>query len=104
MDIKRTGHVKHVLSELISKWEKDKVRKGGAVREAWAFAVGEDAKKHTKPVSLKNGTMVVITEDTSWLYRLTLEKRKILSKFNEKYSGRKKPVDIRFRIGSLDDR
>lgn len=98
------GHVRQVLSELISKWEKDKNRKGTAVREAWDYAVGEDIKKHTKPVSLKNNTMVVIVEDTPWLYKLTLDKRNILSRFNEKYSGRKKPLDIRFRIGSLDDR
>ena len=104
MDKRRPGHVRQVLKELITKWEKDKVKKGGAAREAWAYAVGENIKKHTKPVSLKNGTMIVIAEDSSWLYRLTLEKRTILSKFNEKYTGRKKPTDIRFRIGSLDDR
>jgi predicted nucleic acid-binding Zn ribbon protein len=104
MGDKRTGHVRQVLSQLITKWEKEKVSKGCAVREAWAHAVGENIKKHSRPVSLKNGTMVVIVEDTSWLYKLTLEKREILSRFNEKYSGRKKPQDLRFRIGSLDDR
>jgi predicted nucleic acid-binding Zn ribbon protein len=104
MDLRKTGHVRNIVDNLLLKWEKEKVNKGGAVRDAWEFAVGEEAKRHTRPVSLKTGTMVVIVEDTSWLYRLTLEKRKILSKFNEKYAGRKKPADIRFRIGSLDDR
>ncbi|HPN72386.1 MAG TPA: DUF721 domain-containing protein [Candidatus Omnitrophota bacterium] len=104
METRRTGHVKQVLDGLIARWEKDRVKKGGAVAEAWAHAAGEDGKKHSKPVSLKNGTLVVLTEDSSWLYRFTLEKRTILSRFNEKYGGRKKPADIRFRIGSLDDR
>lgn len=103
MERQRTKHVGQVLDGLLNKWEKEKEKKGGAVREAWAHAVGETVKKHTKPVSLKKGTIVVIVEDTSWLYRLTLEKRNILAKFNEKYSGRKKPTEIRFRIGSLNE-
>ena len=99
-----SGHVRQVLDGLISKWEKEKVNKAGAIISAWEYAAGEENIKHTRPVSLKNGTMVVLVEDSPRLYRLTLEKRKILSRFNEKYSGRKKPVDLRFRIGSLDDR
>ena len=104
MGIRRPGHVRQVLDELLARWEKENEHKGGEVREAWDYAVGEETKKHTRPVSLKKGTMVVIVEDASWLYRLTLDKRKILSRFNEKYGGRKKPEELRFRVGTLDDR
>lgn len=100
---KKNEHVRFVLDDLLKKWDKEKVGKGKAVREAWVYAAGEKTVKQSKPVSLKKGVLVVVVEDTSWLYRLTLEKRTLLSKFNEKYPGRKKAVDIRFRVGSLDE-
>lgn len=103
MTMNRQGHVRQVLDDLLAKWEKGEKSKGNAVREAWAQAVGEEIKKNTRPVSLKNNIMVVIVEESSWLYKLTLEKRNILNRFNEHYRGRKKPAEIRFRIGSLDD-
>ena len=103
MNIRRSGHVKSALDGLLKKWEISHVKKGGAVKEAWSYATEEEVKKHARPVSLKNGTLMVIVEDSTWLYKLTLEKRMILGRFNEKYSGRKKPQDIRFRIGSLDE-
>jgi predicted nucleic acid-binding Zn ribbon protein len=104
MERNRSSHVRNIVEGLISKWDKETGKKGGAAREAWTYAVDEEIRKHTKPASLKKGTMLVIVEDTSWLYRLTLEKRNILARFNEKYTGRNKPSEIRFRIGSLDDR
>lgn len=103
MNIRRPDHVKGVLDGLLKKWEQTHLKKGGAVKEAWDYAVENSAKDHARPVSLKNGILMVIVEDTSWLYKLTLDKRKILVRFNEKYKGRKKPKDIRFRIASLED-
>jgi predicted nucleic acid-binding Zn ribbon protein len=103
MNTRRYGHVKGTLDGLLRKWEQVHVKKGGAVRKAWEYAAEEDVKKHAKPVSLKNGILMVIAEDSTWLYKLTLEKRAMLERFNEKYTGRKKPQDIRFRVGSLDD-
>jgi predicted nucleic acid-binding Zn ribbon protein len=103
MNARRPDHVKGVLDGLLKKWEQTHVKKGGAVKEAWGYAVENSAKEHARPVSLKNGILMVVVEDTSWLYKLTLDKRNILARFNEKYSGRKKPKDIRFRIASLED-
>ncbi|MGB2601012.1 MAG: DUF721 domain-containing protein [Candidatus Omnitrophota bacterium] len=102
--IKRNGprHVKGIIDGLIAKWEKGAVKKAGAIGTAWVAAVDVETKEHTRPVSFKNGTLVVLVEDSTWLYKLTLDKRVTIAKFNEKYSGRKKAKDIRFRVGSLE--
>jgi predicted nucleic acid-binding Zn ribbon protein len=65
-------------------------------------AVKEGAKGHAKPVSFRNGILMVIVENSSWLYELTLEKKEILEKFNATYAGRKKARDIRYRIGVME--
>ena len=96
-------HVKGIVEGLIQRWEQGAVKKTNAVMEAWCEAVEEKTKKHTRPVSLKNGVLMVIVENSSWLYKLTLEKKRTIEKFNEGYPGRKKVKDIRFRVGVLDN-
>ena len=103
MDKKGTRHVRGVLDGIIQKWETRTIQKGNALLDAWRGAVEEEAKGHARPVNMKNGVIMVIVENTTWLYKLTLEKRIILEKFNNTYEGRKKPHDIRFRVGSLED-
>ena len=95
-------HIGKVLDGLLRKWEKGTVKKGDAVRTAWMAATKEETRKHARPISLKKGTLVVLVENSSWLYELTIEKKDILGKFNENYTGRKKAGDIRFRVGALD--
>ncbi|MFC1644273.1 DUF721 domain-containing protein [Candidatus Omnitrophota bacterium] len=97
-----TRHVKGILDGLLQKWEQGTVRKGNAVREAWVAAVNEETKKHARPVSLKKGTLMVIVENSTWLYELTLKKKGILEKFNKNYTGRHKAQDMRFRVGDMD--
>lgn len=101
---KENKHVRFIVEDLMGKLEKGNLKKGKAIRDAWAIAAGEKALRHTRPVSLKKGELVVLTEDSTWLYKLTLEKREILKRFNGTYTGRKKPEKIRFRIGSLEEK
>ncbi|NQT32114.1 MAG: DUF721 domain-containing protein [Candidatus Omnitrophica bacterium] len=99
--MKDAKHVGGILDGLIRKWEQGTVKKGNAVMEAFSKAAEEETKKHAKPVSLKKGVLVVIVENSSWLYELTLKKREFLKKFNESYTGKIKAKDVRFRIGSF---
>ena len=104
---KKTPHEKHlkgIVNSLLRKWEKGIAKKGSAVIEAWSSAAGKNAEVHTRPVSLKKGILVVAVDNSTWLYKLTLEKKRILKKFNEKYTGRIKAKDIRFRIGNNAER
>ncbi|MFH1846110.1 MAG: DUF721 domain-containing protein [Candidatus Omnitrophota bacterium] len=96
-------HVKGVVENILRKWEKGKVKRGSAVKAAWLEAVDSKAKQHTRPVSFKNGTLMAIVENSSWLYKMTLDKRKMLLEFNKHYTGRKKAKDIRFRVGTLTE-
>jgi len=100
---KETRHVKGIVDGLIRKWESGPLKKGNAVMSAWSEAVGSDRRRHARPVSLKKGTLVVIVENSAWLYRLTMEKRTILERFNKSYRGRARAEDIRFRIGDLSE-
>lgn len=93
-----TRHVRGIIDSLLQKLEKGAVKRG-AVFTAWEAATEEETRAHARPVSLKKGKLMVIVENSPWLYKLTMEKRNILEKFNEHYIGRKKAADIRFRIG-----
>ena len=99
---KDARHVRGIVDDLLRRWEDGSVKKGNAVLDAWGEATKEEAKGHARPVSLKNGVLMVIVENSSWLYELTLEKKEIMKRFNEKYTGRKKARDIRYRIGTME--
>ena len=98
---KEAKHVKGILDGILSKLETS-TRKGNAVSEAWAEAADEKTRAHARPVSIKNGVLTVVVQDSVWLYKLLLEKQKLLEKFNEKYAGRKKAADMRFRVGASE--
>ncbi|MFH1878712.1 MAG: DUF721 domain-containing protein [Candidatus Omnitrophota bacterium] len=96
-------HVKRVVDGLLLRWEKEIPKKGNAVLSAWEEAVNSGERGHSQPVSLKKGVLLIVVESSAWLYRLTIEKKKILEKFNKSYTGRKKAEEIRFRGGCLND-
>lgn len=98
---KEARHVKGILDGILSKLETGK-RKGNAVSEAWMKAAGEETRAHARPVNIKNGVLTVVVQDSVWLYKLLLEKRKLLERFNENYPGRKKAADMRFRVGASE--
>jgi predicted nucleic acid-binding Zn ribbon protein len=98
---KEAKHLEGIVSGLLQKWQASKVKKGNAVRTAWEAATSAETRAHAQPVNYRHGTLVVIVENSSWLYKLTLERKTILEKFNASYAGRKKAAEIRFRIGAL---
>lgn len=98
---KETRHVRSILDGLISKLETG-AKKGNAITEAWNGAADEETKAHARAVSLKGGVLTVVVQDSVWLYKMLLEKKKILGKFNDNYSGRKKAAEIKFRVGASE--
>ena len=94
--------IEHIVEGLLNRWETSKVGKGNDVREAWGEAAGEETKGHTQPISFKKGILLIAVENSTWLYKLTLEKRKITEKFNDVYKGKQKVQDIRFRVGTIE--
>lgn len=66
----------------------------------WRSAAGKKAARHSRPVSLKRGILRVNVSGSSWLYELTLKKKKIVGKLAGKMKG-KAVKEIRFRIGEV---
>lgn len=98
------AHDANPLSDLIKKAVRDLKGKGlfteEEMREAWREAVGADAARHSAPVSFKKTSIFVNVDRSSWLYELTIKKKEILKKLEERLVG-KKFKDIRFRIGEI---
>ena len=90
----KSGPLGDEIKKIISGLQKEK---GQDFLEAWEKAVGEKAAKHTKIIFLKNGQLVVNVNNSSWLYKLTLEKQGILERLNK--AQNRKVKELQFRIG-----
>jgi len=99
---KNPKQVESILDELLKKIEKTGVQKGNAVIEAWIKAAGEEASTYAQPVSFKKGVLMVIVANSAWLYKLTMEKNRLIKIFREQYTGRQKLENIRFRVGRTE--
>jgi len=92
--------LKDVIKTVISGLEKRQEEELD-IAKAWRKAAGERAAAHTKIVLFKGKKLVVNVSDSSWLYKLTLEKKEIIKKFNESGKNHKKAEDLQFRIGEI---
>ena len=63
----------------------------------WDKAVGKTVAKHSKPFSVKKGTLFVKVENSVWSNELSLLKKKIINKLN-KMIGNESIKDIVFKI------
>ncbi len=92
--------LKDIIKKVISGLEKRQEEETD-IFKAWQAAAGRKAAAHTKPVLFKGKRLVVNVSDSSWLYKLTLEKKGIIKKFNENVKSRKKAGELQFRIGEI---
>lgn len=97
---KKDTPIKDVVKKIISNLEK-KEKEELDIIKIWEKTVGKKGAKHTKPAFLKSKRLVVNVSDSSWLYKLTLEKASIIKKFNAGLKGRKKIRELQFRIGQV---
>jgi predicted nucleic acid-binding Zn ribbon protein len=96
-DASLKGVVDKILSD-IKKREKEEVD----IEKVWKKTAGAKAAKHSKPAFLKSKRLVVQVASSSWLYTLTLEKSRLIKKFNTNVKGNKKKInELQFRIGAL---
>lgn len=71
------------------------------IGELWRNAAGRTAGRHSRPVSLRKGKLVVVVGESSFLYDLTLRKKEILKNLSGELGGRIK--EIQFRIGDTSE-
>jgi predicted nucleic acid-binding Zn ribbon protein len=69
------------------------------VLELWPGVAGERIGRHTRPIAIKNGRLIIHVDGSSWLYELSQRHKKRLLKKLQKKLGAEKLVEIRFRIG-----
>ena len=68
------------------------------VIDAWEEIAGEFAAKHSRPVEVKFGVLVVQVLQSTMHYTLGRQKSVILKKLQERF-GRKNIRDVRFQLG-----
>ena len=49
----------------------------------WKDLVGEQVARYSRPISLKNGRLIVVVYDSIWKHHLELIKERLLEKINE---------------------
>ena len=89
-----------VLKDVVEGLSQAKKKEIFKIIAAWPSLLGKDFSRHTKPVSLQRGTLVVNVDESAWLYQANLQKEKLLVRLQKKTGGQK-VQSIRFRIGKV---
>ena len=89
-----------VLKKVVRNLGKKRLAEEELVK-AWQGAAGKRAAAHTRLVGLRKTKLIVNVDSSAWLYDLTLKKRAILKKVQEKAAAGGKIKDMRLRIGDI---
>lgn len=77
-------------------------KKGPAqILELWEQVAGKELAKHTKPVYLNKGKLLVVVDDSAWFYQANLQKETLLVSLKKKLND-SVVKSIQFRIGSVN--
>lgn len=92
--------VKEILSGALKQWGvKHKYNQQSAVTH-WPEIVGAEIAKHSCPIKIEYGIIIVNVVNSAWCHHLSMMKRNIVTKVNE-FIGEKLINDIRFQAGSI---
>lgn len=91
-------HISDVLSRLLKRKPFSKRIEEQKALFCWDRAVGMEISKHTKPIYVRDGRLVVVTDDSVWMNELSLLKERIIEKLNS-IIGENIIKDILFRMG-----
>ncbi len=90
-----------IIEQLISRLGLKELVRANRVFAAWGSIVGDDIARHTRPQSLRKGTLIVHVDSSVWLAQLDRYlKGRIRGKINRSLEG---PLVERivFRIGEI---
>ena len=94
--------LKSIIKELLSNLG-EKEKEETHILKTWEKTIGKKGAKQTKPVFLKSKKLVVNVSNSSWLYKLTTEKTKLIQGFNKNLKNRNKIKQLQFRIGDIKE-
>ena len=91
--------MQHIQTAIQNFLKKSGLKSGVEQQKAlklWGEAVGNKISKNTKPISVKNGTLLIKTTNPVWKQELQIQKTEIIKKLNNKI---KKNIikEIRFK-------
>ena len=70
--------------------------------KAWDEALGPELSPHCRPEGLRRNVVQAHVRDSAWMQRLQMERPRILAKLRQALPDAE-DLEIRFRIGPLDD-
>ena len=89
-----------IVKAVFEKLEREKTLTKEDVEARWKEMAGETAAKHTRPVSLRKGTLTVFVDASTWMHEMSIQKRKLLKQLKRVF-GKDKILAIQFRIGEI---
>ncbi|HOO55547.1 MAG TPA: DUF721 domain-containing protein [bacterium] len=100
----RKGQLKgisRVIEQIREQYRFDEKREYSEAVKDWENIVGPDLAKHTKPIKIENGSLVIGVEGSAWSQEISFMKNAILQKINTRL-GRRFLKSVKTRI--LDEK
>ena len=91
----RPSHISQTIKDVFKNIGQDDIF------SAWHKAAGPKATKHSRPVLIRDKTLLVNVDSTTWIYQLRLKEQTLLKKLG-RLLERQKIQKIRFRAGEVE--
>ena len=75
-----------VLKNVVEGLNQTKTQEIARIYSRWSNIVGKELFQHTRPASLRRGTLLVNVDDSAWFYQVNLQKEKLLQVLQKKKS------------------
>jgi hypothetical protein len=94
--------VNKVISDISTSETKERRISEEDIGRLWRKAAGKLASQGSRPTSLRKGKLVVLVDNSSLLYNLTIRKKAIFEVLHRELDDRIR--DIQFRIGAIGEK
>ncbi len=95
-----TEHIEDIIKSVFKTLSKAPNPTSDEISKIWRETAGKKAAAHSRPASLAKKRLVVDVDGSSWLYELTLNRKKLLAGLKKKL-GEDKIKELQFRIGEM---
>lgn len=92
--------ISDVLKNVVERLARTKKKDILKIYSIWPEVVNKGLSHHTRPASLRRGTLLINVDESAWLYQANLQKEKLLEGLRKKI-GKDKIQKIQFRIGQV---
>ncbi|MFH1094084.1 MAG: DUF721 domain-containing protein [Candidatus Omnitrophota bacterium] len=89
--------IKEVLDQFLKEHNNTGASLQSEIIEKWQQIMPDKAGEHTKPITIKNKTLIIAVSNSAWLHHVTLEKMEILKNIQQILKT-KDILNIRFKI------